>query len=257
MVCCVPCIRTTITEHHQKDSASVQHPLPRGTYQQSDASSGGSSMRLGIGRDAGEKVVNEQDQHRWRVGEKTKQKKKMSAPQASDILLSSEQQQQQQTLDTTNSGRSKASEKTLSPAEVALPLQAVLTVLRLLAADPILPCLLFLLVHRLHLLLPILFIMPPVIGDAGEPGRHCRTGRAEGATCRHIWSFSCVCLCIYTLFVATYVLLSWTCYLCYFSHLILNMRNVCKAQWVCVDQRIVLYESYLGSNNDLGSKQRE
>ena len=128
---------------------------------------------------------------------KNSKKKKMSAPQASDSLLSSEQQQQQQTLNTTNSGRSKASEKTLSPAEVALPSQAALTVLRLLAADPIIPCLLFLLLHRLHLLLPILFIMPPVIGDAGEPGRDCRTGRAEGATCRHILSFSCICLCMY------------------------------------------------------------
>ena len=125
--------------------------------------------------------------------------------------------------------------KRLSPAEVVLPSQAVLAVLRLLAVDPILPCLLFLLLHHLHLLLPLLFVMPPVVGDAGEPGRHRRTGWAEGATCRHILSFSCICLCIYTLFIG----------------------NVCKAKWVCADQRIVLYESYLGSNNDLGSRQWE
>ena len=196
MVCCVSCIRTTITEHHWSDSASVQHPLPRGTYQWSDASSGGSSMQLGIGRDAGKKVVSKQDQHRWRVSRK--EEKKMSAPQASDGLLVLSSEQKKTATDWTRPTVDAARQvKRLSPAEVALPSQAVLTALRLLAADPILPCLLFLLLHRLHLLLPIFFIMPPVIGNAGEPGRHCRTGRAEGATCRHIWSFSCICLCIY------------------------------------------------------------
>ena len=42
-----------------------------------------------------------------------------------------------------------------------------------------------------------------------------------------------------------YVLVSWTWYLWYFSHLTLKMsEKCCKAQWVCVDQRIEQYKCY-------------